>query len=91
VALLDLAADILEPARALVLVDSEHFTTELLDDVKQRTQFDLLVPMSARQSLIRELRALPPELFHPRWAGYATAKRTYTPHSSTKGQVYQYI
>jgi hypothetical protein len=91
VALLDLAADILEPEAALVLVDTEHFTAELLDDVKQRTQFDLLVPMSARKGLIRELRALPPETFHPRWAGYATAKRTYTPHHSTKGPFYQYV
>jgi Transposase DDE domain len=89
--LLDLATDILEPEAALVLVDTEHFTTELLDDVKQRTQFDLLVPMPARQSLIRQLRALPPETFHPRWAGYATAKRTYTPHHSTKGPFYQYL
>jgi Transposase DDE domain len=91
VGLLDLAADILEPENALVLVDTEHFTVELLDDVKQRTQFDLLVPMSGRQSLIRELRALPPETFHPRWAGYATAKRTYTPHNSTNGPFSQYL
>jgi len=91
VELLDLAAEILRPENALVLVDTEHFTSELLDNVKQRTQFDLLVPMSARQSLIRELRALPAETFRPRWAGYATAKRTYTPHNSTKGPFHQYI
>lgn len=91
VELLDLAAEILQPENALVLVDTEHFTCELLDDVKQRTQFDMLVPMSARQSLIRELRALPAETFHPRWAGYATAKRAYTPHNSTRGPFYQYI
>jgi hypothetical protein len=91
VELLDLATDIAEPENALVLVDTEHFTTELLDDVKQRTQFDLLVPMFARQSLIRELRALPPETFQPRWAGYATLKRAYTPRSSTTGPFYQYI
>jgi hypothetical protein len=89
--LLGLAADILEPEKALVLVDTEHFTTELLDDVKQRTQFDLLVPMPARQSRLRELRALPPEMFQPRWAGYATARRTYTPCHSTQGPFHQYI
>jgi hypothetical protein len=90
VQLLDLAADILEPEGALVLVDTEHFTTELLDNVKRRTQFDLLVPMPARQSLIRQLRALPPEAFQPRWAGYATAKRTYSPHG-TDALFHQYI
>jgi Transposase DDE domain len=91
VALLELATDILQPDGALVLVDTEHFTIELLDTVKEGTQFDLLVPMPARQSLIRELRALPPETFQPRWAGYATAKRTYTPQHSTKGPFYQYL
>jgi hypothetical protein len=91
VELLDLAAEILDPDNALVLVDTEHFASQLLDDVKQRTHFDLLVPMPARQSLIRELRALPAETFQTRWAGYATAKRMYTPHNSTKGPFHQYI
>jgi len=91
VQLLDLATDILEPEGALVLVDTEHFTTELLDDVKRRTGYDLLVPMPARQSLLRQLRALPPETFHPRWAGYATAQRTYSPQHSTSGPFHQYI
>jgi hypothetical protein len=62
-----------------------------LDEVKQRTQFDLLVPVLARQSLIRELYALPAETFRPRWAGYATAKRPYTPHQSTKRRFHQYM
>src|SRR5262249_11795216 len=45
--LLHLAAEILDPqpGQALVLVDSEHFTAELLDRVKTGTHFDLLVPM----------------------------------------------
>ena len=45
--LLRLAADILGtvPGEALVLADSEHFTTEFLDRVKTGTNFDLLVPM----------------------------------------------
>jgi hypothetical protein len=89
--LLDLATEILEPEQALVLVDTEHFTAEMLDDVKQRTHFDLLVPMPAQKNLLRDLRAMPSEAFRSRWAGYATAKRTYTPKNSTTGPFHQYI
>jgi hypothetical protein len=91
--LLELAADVLdpEPGRSLVLADSEHFTTELLDRVKSGTAFDLLVPMKDRPELIAKLRALPPEAFRPRWAGYATLKRPYTPQDSQAGPFYQYV
>src|SRR4051794_14183991 len=30
-------------------------------------------------------------MFQPRWAGYATAQRTYAPHNSTNGPFHQYI
>ncbi len=79
--LLKLAGDILgaQAGRALVLADSEHFTVDLLDRVKTETNFDLLVPMPNRRGLLAKLRALPPDLFRPRWAGYATAKRLAPP------------
>ena len=35
--------------------------------------------------------ALPPEVFRPRWAGYATAKLAYTPQDSHAGPFYQYV
>lgn len=91
--LLKMASDILgtEPGRALVLADSEHFTVELLDKVKTETNFDLLVPMHNRPDLRAKLRALPPELFRTRWAGYATAKFAYTPQDSQAGPFYQYV
>jgi len=91
--LLKLAAEILgtEPGQALVLADSEHFTAELLDRVKTETNFDLLVPMPDQPSLRAKLSALPPEAFQPRWAGYATMKRAYTPQDSLAGPFYQYI
>jgi hypothetical protein len=91
--LLKLAGDVLdtEPGEALVLADSEHFTTELLDRVKTQTNFDLLVPMPDRPSLRAKLRALPPEAFRPRWAGYATMKRPYTTRDSQAGPFYQYV
>jgi len=91
--LLELASDILDAkaGQALVLADSEHFTVELLDRVKTETNFDLLVPMRSRASLRAQLGALPPEVFRPRWAGYATAKLPYTPHKSQAGPFHQYV
>ncbi len=91
--LLKLASDVLNPdaGQALVLADSEHFTVELLDQVKTGTSFDLLVPIPNQPSLRAKLGALPPEIFRPRWAGYATAKRVYTPQDSQAGPFYQYI
>jgi Transposase DDE domain len=91
--LLKLAGDILNPeaGQALVLADSEHFTVELLDQVKAGTNFDLLVPMPNRPGLRAKLSALPPEAFRPRWAGYATAKLAYTPQDSHAGPFYQFV
>lgn len=89
--LLKLAGAILapEPGGALVLADTEHFSVELLDKVKAETRFDLLVPMPNQPALRARLAALPPELFRPRWAGYATAKLAYTPQDSRAGSFYQ--
>ena len=55
--LLKLAGDILNPeaGQTLVLADSEHFTTELLDRVKTETKFDILVPMPNRRILRAKL------------------------------------
>ena len=81
----------LTPLKALVLADSEHFTAELLDKVKTETIFDLLVPMPSRSGLRSKLRALPPEVFRPQWAGYATAKLAYSPQDSRAGPFYQFV
>jgi hypothetical protein len=91
--LLALAAEVLDtgPGEALVLVDSEHFTAELLDRVKTGMHFDLLVPMPGGAALRRQLSAWPPEVFQPRWAGYATTKRVYHPQDSQAGPFYQYV
>ena len=91
--LLKLASEILDPkaGQALVLADSEHFTAELLDRVKTETNFDLLVPMPNRPHLRSKLNALPPEMFRPRWAGYATAKLAYTPQDRHAGPFYQFV
>ena len=73
------------------MADAEHFTVELLDKVKTQTNFDLLVPMPDQPSRRKKLQELPPEMFQPRWAGYATAKLPYTPRNSQTGPFYQYV
>jgi len=76
--LLGMAAEILNSTQtALVLADCEHFTLDLLKEVRQEGRFDLLVPMPQQPYFRRRLRAIPPEQFTPHWAGYATAKVPY--------------
>lgn len=78
--LLDMAATILGPPGddpVLVLADAEHFTSELIDRIQQRTGFDLLVPLILRRPMLERLRQLPPERFTRHWAGYATARMPY--------------
>jgi hypothetical protein len=78
--LLDMAADILNPPRpALVLADCEHFTVDLLKQVRQDGRFHLLAPMPQQPYFRKRLQAIRPEQFTPQWAGYATAKVPYDP------------
>jgi hypothetical protein len=90
---LELAAAILDPqpGETLVVADTEHFTVDLLDHIKLRTQFDLLVPMPARRARLAALSRLPSSTFTPRWAGYATAKLPYEPEESQTGRFHQYV
>ena len=74
-----------------MVADTEHLTTELFDDVHQRTRFDLLVPMAMRASLYKGLEAIPAEQFTRQWAGYATTQQLYTPVKSQSGPFYQLI
>lgn len=85
-ALLANATQILGPDAqgALVVADTEHFTAELLDHVRQDTPFDLLVPMPKQKTLQKRLASLPAEAFTPRWAGFATTKVSHElVHGST--------
>jgi hypothetical protein len=93
--LLDLAAAILQPATAgrepaLVLADGEHFSAQLVDDLRQRHGFNLLVPMPNRASLRQALEAWPPERFVRRWPGFATAK-VPAPRRPELGPLYQLV
>ena len=76
--LLALAQQILQPSsETMVLADAEHFSGELVHDVKQRTSFDMLVPLPSREKFLRSYREIPESQFTRHWAGYATAKKTY--------------
>jgi hypothetical protein len=91
--LLELTRQIYNPQQQdiLFLADAEHFSAELFDYFHQQDAFDLLVPMPQQRPIIKELKALPPELFTPRWAGFATAKRPYRPRRSRSGPFHQLI
>jgi hypothetical protein len=91
--LLELAADILNPetGQTLVLADAEHFSAELLDQVHRDTRFDLLVPRPNHRTVQQQLRAIPPEQFTPRWAGYATTCLPYHPAQCQGGPYYQLV
>jgi hypothetical protein len=91
--LLDLAACILapQPGQALVVADAEHCSAELMEQVHRRTGFDLLVPMPNQPAILRQVQAIPPEQFRPRWAGFATTQRPYQMKRSAGGPYYQFV
>jgi hypothetical protein len=76
----------------LVLADSEHYTTELIDHVHLDTPFELLVPMPPQNSPKLHDQALRPERFNRRWAGYATVKEPFRlEHSRCPEPFYRFI
>jgi len=91
--LLHLAADILTPSqgRPLVVADTEHYVGELLEHVKERTPFDLLVLMPKGRPQQDEFQAVEQSLFTARWAGFATAKRPYQMKNNRCGLLTQYL
>lgn len=91
--LLRLASAILSPApeQTLVMGDSEHYTTEIVDQCKTQTAFDLLVPMDNTRALQKHMRALPESAFTPRWAGFATAQFPYRMKRSQTGPHILYV
>ena len=91
--LLEQAAEILAspPGKTLVLADVEHLSVELFSHVQLHTPFDLLVPMKNERSLQKQLRAIPPERFTRRWAGFATMKQPYKMASYAAGPFVQFV
>lgn len=76
----------------LIMADVEHFSTELLDQVRQDTPFDLLVPLRHCKKLQEHYRQIRPELFTRHWAGFATTTETFHPEGSRLSEpCYRYI
>jgi hypothetical protein len=95
--LLDLAARVLglqagatatpgqHPLPPLALADAEHFSMGLIQQIQQRTPFDLLVPMILHPPALKRLQQIAAEQFTRRWVGYATLRRA---HTATKPKGY---
>lgn len=92
---LGLAQQILNPLpdqRPLIVADVEHFTSGLLDYVREHTAYDLLVPVRHTPALLKHYRALPEQAFNRHWAGFAIATETFLPRRSTLSQpLHRYI
>ena len=91
--LLDLAGQILQPLdeQTLVVADAEHFAGELLQDVRQREHFDLLVPIPNQPAFRRQYATIPEDQFTRRWAGFATAKMPYEIKRGQAGSYWQFV
>lgn len=79
------------PGQTLMLADSEHYTTEIVDQCKTQTAFDLLVPMDNTKALQKYMRGLPASAFTPRWAGFATARFPYQMKRAQTGPHLLYV
>jgi hypothetical protein len=55
--------------------DTEHYTAELYEWVRQNSPFDLMTPVSSSKSLKQVFAAA--DQFEAHWAGYATTKRAF--------------
>lgn len=93
--LLQMAHSILGCSREsapLIVADVEHFSTELLDRVRQDTPFDLLIPLRHSKHLQEHYRNIAPKNFTRHWAGFATATETFLPDGSSLSEpCYRYV
>ena len=91
--LLRLTEAILNPGKPpiLVMADIEHYTVKLMDWVRSKSPFDLLVPMSETKPHKKQILSIPDEEFHRKWAGYATTKRLYSMKNSQTGPFHQFV
>jgi len=91
--LLAMACDVLPPREShrLVLADAEHYSLELLDQVRSSMPFDLLIPMPSHTRTLAEIRAIPAHAFKRRWIGYAIHKRPYLPRTASAQPYWQTV
>ena len=91
--LLQLAANILHPSneQALVVADSEHFSSELFHRIVQESAFQMLVPFPVQPAHRKRWKSIPTEQFIRRWAGFATTKQPYEVNYGRPGKYFEFI
>lgn len=62
----------------LVMADTEHYASELIEYVHSKSPYDILLPVPKKKVFDRWVTSLPQHAFTRHWAGYATAKIPYT-------------
>jgi len=60
--------------KAIILADKEHFTQNLIRDIKHKDQFELLVPVLSTTRIQKVEKFLS---YNSQWAGYAIADTTF--------------
>lgn len=73
------------------MADAEHFSSELVTDVCNQTQFEMLVPIPNQPAHRKRFQAIPPGDFTRRWAGFATAKLPYEIRQRQGGNYWQLV
>jgi hypothetical protein len=94
--LLHMAAHILGLApqgkqKPLILADKEHFTEELLSQVRQDEHFNMLCAQPAYPNSVRRWRNTPSRAFIEHWPGYATCVQPYHFKLQPKLAYYEYV
>ena len=65
---------VVHPAKSILLADTEHFTTSLIDYFYNESQFDILVPTYFNKKIEKIVKELD---YQCQWAGYAVAETVY--------------
>jgi len=91
--LLKLTNDILNvrETKPLVLADSEHYSSKLLDWVCSQSPFEMMIPFKKPSVIEKEVSSLSVGSFKRHWAGYASAKTTYHIKDSTCSPYYLFF
>lgn len=82
---------LLPSEKALVLADSEHFSSELLHAISGESPFDLLVPIPNQPVYLKRWRSTPSEDFRAQWAGFATMKKQYNFKYGAPGEYFEIV
>ena len=59
---------------ALILADTEHFTSDILGFISMQPKFTMLMPMPRTKSILNQAMSMS---YTPQWAGYAVAEGEY--------------